>query len=78
MPKLVLIEWEDSHKTDGWCIGHNPPCESVPIKSIGWIIAENSKAIVITAHKSKEAEPQYCNAMTIPKCSITKITRVKS
>ena len=74
---LVIIEWEDSHKTEGWLIGHSSKCQGLQIVSVGFLIAESKQAVVISAHKSLEEEPQYCNAMTIPRRSIKKITEVK-
>lgn len=74
---LVIVKWEDSHKTDGWYVGHSGECKGTEITSVGWIIKENREAIVIAAHKSNEETPQYCNAMTIPKRSIKKVIQVK-
>lgn len=73
----VIVKWEDSHKTEGWQIGCNANPKPVEITSVGWIVAESETAITISAHKSEEETPQYCNAMTIPRRSIEKIIQVK-
>jgi hypothetical protein len=70
--KLVLIEWLDSHRSEGWHTG-DPATEPVTCRSVGWLIHDGKAAKTIAAHMTDEDEPQRCGEMTIPACSIRKV-----
>jgi hypothetical protein len=76
-PKLVLIEWLDSHRTDAW---HTSPPATKPVlcRSVGWLIHDGKEAKTIAAHVTEEDEPQRSGEMTIPTCSIRKMRTLKS
>ena len=76
--KLVMIEWEDSHYKPGWTreVGEGQKT-AVHCTSVGWLIHDDSRAKVITAHISDEDDPQRCGDMTIPTRAIIKMRRLK-
>jgi hypothetical protein len=76
-PRLVLIEWEDSHYKPGWSrdLGEG---QLTPVRctSVGWLLHDDKNAKTIASHISDEDEPQTCGAMTIPARAILKIRRL--
>lgn len=70
--KLVLIEWVDSHRTEGWH-QDDPATEPILCRSVGWLIHDGKAAKTIAAHVTEEGPPQRCGEMTIPGCSIRKV-----
>jgi hypothetical protein len=75
--RLVLIEWLDSHRTDGW--HHDEPAtEGKLCRSVGWLIHDGEDAKTIAAHIADEdcSPPQRAGEMTIPTCSVKRIKRL--
>ena len=78
MRELIKIEWLDSYGASSkW----NAVIDIKPIElvctSVGYNIYEDENKIAIAPHYAAETEEtmEQCNGvMTIPKCSITKIT----
>ncbi len=72
MPKLVLIEWLDSHQGMRWT---NDETASEPLlcRSVGWRVYYGDTAKSVAAHMTVEDTPQRPGEMTIPACAITKI-----
>lgn len=74
-PRLVLVEWLDSHYRPGWTTDETLP-EPVTCRSAGWIVGENPQGLVLASNVSIEATPQRCGDITIPKRSIVSITNL--
>lgn len=81
-PKLVLVEWVDSHYSHGWKnveefkdLAKNIHCESV-----GWLLQENKRVVVIVPHLTRDDDEllQGTGEMIIPRCAVTKMTVLKS
>jgi hypothetical protein len=72
-PKLVLIEWVDSHQVQRWT-SEEPSQEPMLCRSVGWLIHDGKKAKTVCAHMTLETIPQRTGEMTIPTCAITKMT----
>ena len=72
-PKLVLIEWLDSHQQARWT-DDEPAKEPLLCRSVGWLVHDGDNAKTVAAHITVEATPQRAGEMTIPTCAITKIT----
>ena len=49
MPKLVLIEWMDSHQVGKWT-DEAPATEPLLGKSVGWLVHDGKKAKTLAAH----------------------------
>ena len=78
--KLVKIQWADSYGCSStWEKIESSEPLSRYCYSVGWVTSESDEAIVITPHLSPENEEigaieSGCGDMTIPKCSIKKMT----
>jgi len=70
--RLVIVEWVDSHITSGWS-REKQDDEPQTCVSVGWVVAENERALSVSPHISIEETPQRNGTMTIPKCSIKRI-----
>lgn len=70
--RLVLIEWLDSQRTDGW---HTDKPATKPLRclSAGWLMYDGKEAKTIAAHISDEESPQRSGEMTIPARAILSI-----
>ena len=77
MKKAVMIEWVDSQfEPQGWKHINEVKITIPHIHSVGFIIKQSKKAIVIS--QSIDIKNNHIsNDFTIPKCSIIKITRLK-
>lgn len=74
--KLVLIEWLDSHRSDGWH-GGEPDTRPLRCRSVGWLIHDGEHAKTIAPHVTDEESPQRCGEMTIPACSVLKMRTLR-
>lgn len=70
--KLVLIEWLDSHRTEGWHVD-DPATEPILCRSVGWLLHDGKGAKTIAGHITDQEPPQRCGEMTIPACCIRKM-----
>lgn len=82
--KLVIIEWEDSFETQGWT-----PIEEIKDDihvsfkciSIGWILAENKRRIIIAPHLTvpniSKTNQDATGTMLIPRNSIISMKKIK-
>lgn len=76
--KLVYIEWEDSCGDDSgrWRdLDYIKKDTPVPIKSVGWLVAENKNSKTIVPHLSGLEHGQ--GNMTIPNSAIKKFRVLK-
>lgn len=82
MHKLVVVEWEDSAQpVSGWhYLDEAPELEVVCCKSVGWIIADNSKVMMIAPnlgdYKSGDGA-QGSGFIRIPKNSVTRVIELQ-
>ena len=74
--KLVLIEWLDSHYTQGWH-ANAPNEEPLLCRSVGWLLYDGEKAKTIAAHITEEETPQRTGEMTIPSVAIIRMDVLK-
>lgn len=75
--RLVLIEWHDSRRGEGWTRLEDLKTEHrfSTCLSVGWILFEDSDAITLAGHIGNNPE-QCCGDMTIPVCSIVYIRNI--
>lgn len=82
--KLVLIEWLDSHSGKGWQTIEQLEQSAEPLycRSVGWLVTEKKDCKVLVPHiageKNGDIMLQGCGDLTIPTCSILKITVLKN
>lgn len=76
---LVRIEWDDSSSRRAtWSQLEDLQGDAdvhLRCTSVGWLLKQNERALVIAGHRS--ASGQYGGDMTIPRCAVTKIRRLK-
>ena len=78
MRDLIKVDWVDSYgATSRWSAVEDIHPTELNCISIGYNVYEDEKKIAIAPHFALETSEtvEQCNGvMTIPKCSITKIT----
>lgn len=83
-PKLVLIEWLDSHSGRGWQTMEQLERAATPLycRSVGWLLAERKDCKVIVPHiggeKNGDAVMIGCGDLTIPTDSIIRTTVLRA
>jgi hypothetical protein len=72
--RLVLVEWLDSRRGEGWTRLEDIQSDCLPTKcrSVGWIVFKDSNSITIAGHLGENPQ-QCCGDMTIPNRSIVRI-----
>ena len=77
-PKLVMIEWEDSHTRDGWS-SNEPDGKPVTCLSIGWLVKETKHATTLSANITSDPNfrMQRNGDITIPASAIRRVRKVK-
>lgn len=69
--KTIYVKWVDSSEAIGWNkIEDCTLLEPLVVETIGFLLYENDKVLVVTGHVSDDGDA--CGAMTIPKVSILK------
>lgn len=75
-PKLMLIEWLDSHHAAHWTT-ESPATEPVLCRSVGWLVHDGDKAKTLSPHMTDEQNPQRAGEMTIPTCAVVRMRALK-
>lgn len=75
LPKMAIVTWLDAHTVDGW--DENIDSDPRVCTTAGYLIKETDKVVVIANSIDIKLPVTYACAMTIPKCSISKIQRLK-
>lgn len=70
--KICLIEWVDSTSWDGWRHLPLPDMRLSHIKTVGFVIKETKKKILIS-HSFSADTGNVCGTLGIPKAAITNI-----
>jgi hypothetical protein len=76
-PDLVLIEWLDSRRGEGWVRVGDLNATVIKCKSVGWVVAKDADSLTLAGHLGEEPE-QCCGDLTIPKCSIRSIATLRA
>jgi hypothetical protein len=71
--ELVLIEWLDSRRGEGWVRLDELESNVTSCRSVGWIIARDKTSVTLAGHLGENPD-QCCGDLTIPRRSISKIT----
>lgn len=72
---FFVVDWLDSAlNLDGWIsLEDIPEVDVLPIRSVGWLLKENDKGIVIAPNI---AHNQASELINIPKCCIIQMHRL--
>ena len=76
-PDLVLVEWLDSRRGEGWVRVGDLNATAIKCKSVGWVVAKDANSLTLAGHLGEEPE-QCCGDLTIPKCSIRRIETLRT
>ena len=74
--RLVLVEWEDSHQSRGWEELSEIRDEVAVCRSVGWLVHDGERAVVIAPHLSVPTSgiiPQGTGVMTVPTRSVLRL-----
>jgi hypothetical protein len=63
--KLVLVEWEDSRRGEGWVRLDELENTVTKCRSVGWVIAKDATSLTLAGHMGIDPE-QCCGDLTIP------------
>ena len=74
--KIVKIEWVDSARSFDWSLLEEIDNKPVNCISVGFLI-ENTKEHITIAQNYGFKPEQVCNLITIPKCSVKNIKKLK-
>lgn len=74
--RLVMIEWLDSHRTEGWH-DDDPSENPLTCRSVGWLVYDGKDAKTVAPHMTDEEVPQRCGEMTIPSRAVLKIRTLR-
>jgi hypothetical protein len=75
--ELVLVEWLDSCRGEGWVRLGDLNGTVTKCRSVGWVVAKNESSMTLAGHLGEDPE-QCCGDLTIPKCSIRSITPLRA
>lgn len=70
--ELVLVEWLDSRRGEGWVRLDELAGTVTKCRSVGWIVAKDEESLTLAGHLGKDPE-QCCGDLTIPKRAIDSI-----
>ncbi|MHB1021369.1 MAG: 2'-5' RNA ligase family protein [Acidobacteriaceae bacterium] len=73
---LVLVEWLDSRRGEGWVRLSELESSVTRCRSVGWIIAKDSISVTLAGHLGENPD-QCCGDVTIPRKAIGRITRLR-
>jgi len=73
---LVLVEWQDSRRGEGWVRLDELESTITQCRSVGWIIAKDALSLTLAGHLG-ENPAQCCGDLTIPNRAIQQIIPLK-
>lgn len=74
--EIVVIDWVDSVRAFDWTLMEDVDEKSLDCISVGFLLKETDKHITIAQNYGLKPE-QVCNLITIPKCSVKDIKKLK-
>jgi hypothetical protein len=74
---ILFVRWVDSSSQEGWKSGDNIDTELLQCVSVGFLVKETKKSIVISGHRTEQFEPDYDGIIVIPRSAILKIKKIK-
>ena len=76
--KLVLVEWLDSRRGEGWSRLEDlrDDLRVTRCRSVGWIIAKDTVSLTLAGHWGDNPD-QCCGDMTIPLKAITRVSALE-
>ncbi len=75
--QVVLAEWLDSSRSDGWTREKPETAADLRCFSAGRLIGADSQVVTIAGHWTDEANPQRAGSMTIPSRALVSLRALK-
>ncbi|PSD33789.1 hypothetical protein C7E17_00175 [Stenotrophomonas maltophilia] len=75
--QIVLAEWLDSSRSDGWTRETPETADDLRCFSAGRLISAASGAVTIAGHWTNEANPQRSGEMTIPSRALVSLRALR-
>lgn len=72
--KIVMVEWVDSCGHGGWHRSASMDYEPVNCTSVGIVMVEDDRKIVLALNHTADSEIDVSDVMSIPMCSVKEIT----
>jgi hypothetical protein len=77
---LLLIEWNDSARTEGWHFLEGVPDRTHPCMSVGWLYRKTADNVTIFPHcaANKDGDfDQFLGTLCIPRHAIKRIVTLR-
>ena len=71
--ELVLVEWLDSRRGEGWVRLDELDSTVTRCRSVGWIVARDRDSVTLAGHLGENPD-QCCGDLTIPKKAMLRMT----
>jgi hypothetical protein len=71
--ELVLIEWLDSRRGEGWVRLDELDSTVTRCRSVGWIVARDRDSVTLAGHLGENPD-QCCGDLTIPQKAMLRMT----
>lgn len=71
--KLVLVEWLDSNRGEGWVRLEELESKITHCRSVGWLVAKDAESLTLASHLG-DNPAQCCGDLSIPRRAVRKIT----
>lgn len=76
MERIVVIDWVDSIRAFDWTLMEDLDEKLLDCISVGFLLNETEEYVTIAQNYGLKPK-QVCNLITIPKCSIKNIRKIK-
>jgi hypothetical protein len=73
---LVLVEWLDSRRGEGWVRLDELEGAVINCRSVGWILAKDKTSLTLAGHLGTNPD-QCCGDLTIPQRAILSVKSLK-
>lgn len=77
---LILVEWNDSARSEGWHFLEGIPDRPHPVLSIGWILVKTRDHVTLVPHiaANKDGDfDQFLGTLCIPRHAVKRIVVLK-
>ena len=71
--KLVIVEWLDSRRGEGWVRLDELESTVTRCRSVGWIVAKDAESVTLAGHLGENPD-QCCGDLTIPNRAVVRMT----
>ncbi len=73
---LVMVEWLDSRRGEGWVRLNELDATATKCRSVGWVVAKSDDSLTLAGHLGEDPD-QCCGDLTIPQRAISSVRHLK-